>query len=457
MSEAEQQLLARHLNEGARVLAAWFDDAKFRAAWAPQVDLFVADWQRAIAAICAARGDTLTRDDLVLQLERQGKLKLFENGAEGALEALIVVGVELNPWSAVDRLRELAGARLLMERLAAIRGELARGEGMGTARESLATALRDADFTSGAKARTVRESLVVAYQHATKSERQHGARTISKRLNATTGGVQAGTVWLLAAGTSWGKSSFIVGCANRMLRDRKRPLVVSVEDPERLFGARLLLARTGVNALRLRQASLRPEEYNRVTDEVNAAEDVPWFLSAIGRSAESIAADIRSLVVANQIDVVMVDYVQRMRSAERSQDKRNEINKIGYLLTDAIKESGAGGILFSQLTEDSSTGKLRARESEDLHNSAEVVLFGKSERAPKLDSGGKKQGDLISKKIWVEKVKEGPAKFEIDLEWDGESARFVSDYEVEDQQRSLGISQPPLDTTYDDLDDRYAR
>lgn len=455
MNDSEQQLLLQHLNLGTRVLAAWFDDAKFRAAWAPQTDLFVADWQRAIAAICAARGATLSRDDLILQLDRQGNLKLFENGADGAFEALVGVGVELNPWSAVDRLREVAGARLLMDRLVAIRSELARGDGLGAAREGLATALRDADFASGAKARTVRESLTVAYEHATKRERVRGARTISKRLNATTGGVQKGSVWLLAAGTSWGKSSFIVGTANRVLRDGQRPLVVTVEDPERLFGARLLLARTGVNALRLRQASLRPDEHQLVVNELQAAEDVPWFLSAVGRSAESIAADIRSLVVTHGIDLVMVDYVQRMRLAARSQDKRNEINAIGYMLTDAIKESGAGGILFSQLTEDSSSGKLRARESEDLHNSAEVVLFGKSERSAKLDASGKKQGDVNARKLWVDKVKEGPAKFEIDLDWDSDAARFVSDYAAEDQQQALGIGHPPVDPTYDHLDEEH--
>src|SRR6185295_1370494 len=220
-----------------------------------------------------------------------------------------------------------------------------------------------------------------------------------------------------------------------------------------LFGSRLLLVRTGVNALRLRQAALHDDEHKLVFNEVQAAEDVPWFLSAIGRSAESIASDIRSLVVTHGIDLVLVDYVQRMRSQERSQDKRNEINRIGYLLTDAIKESGAGGILFSQLTEDTNTGKLRARESEDLHNSAEVVLFGKTERTPKLDGAGKKQGEVTSKKLWLDKVKEGPAKIEIDLEWDPNAARFISDYAAEDQQRDLGL--PPIDSTYDSYDNEY--
>lgn len=453
MSEASQKLMLEHLATGSRVLAAWFDDAKFRAAWAPQAELFMADWQRSIAAICAARGATLTRDDLVMQLERQGKLKLFEHGAEGVLECLMVP-TELNPWGALDRLREVAGARLLTERLTLIRSELERGDGMAAAREALANALRDADFASGAKARTVRESVTVAYKAVTEQRHERGCRTISKRLDEATGGVTRGSVWLFAAGTSWGKSSFIVGAANRTLRDAKRPLIVTVEDPEVLFGKRLLAARANVNALRLRESRLLPDEIRKVTSELTDAEETPWILPAIGRSAEAIASDIRSLVVAHGIDLVMVDYLQRMRLQARAQDRRHEINTICYLLTDAIKESGAGGILFSQLTENENNGKLRARESEDLHNSAEVVVFGKKRVEPDVDANGRKVGEKKHREIWVEKVKEGPVGFAIDMPWNEHSACFISDYDPEDRQRDLGLA-PPIDTSYDDLDDRY--
>lgn len=455
MSADTQKLLLEHANAGLRVLNAWFDDAKFRKAFAPNPDLFCYDTHKAIAAICQARGATLTRDDLVLQLERQGKLKLWEHGADGALEDLMG-RVELSPWTAVDQLREVAGKRLLRERLVALQHEIDRGDAsLSDARERLAHAQRDADFASGAKARTVRESVTVAYKHATERDRRPGARTISKRLDKATGGITPGSVWLLAAGTSWGKSSFIVATAHRALKDGLKPLIVTVEDPERMFGSRLLLARTNVNALRLRQAELLADELRRVTREVHEAEDAPWLLNAIGRTAEAIASDIRSLVVAHGIDLVMIDYVQRMRLAARSQDKRNEINTIGYLMTDAIKESGAGGILFSQLTENENNGKMKARESEDLHNSAETVLFGKKLVEQEVDSNGKKTGEKKAREIWVEKVKEGPTGFSVPLNWNDHSACFISDYATEDEQRQLGLAPPEPD--YDEYDNYQAQ
>jgi replicative DNA helicase len=449
------QLQLKHADAGWRVLSAWFDDAKFRAAWQPNEDLFCYDTQKVIARICAARGATLTRDDLILHLERQGKLKLWEHGAEEVLDDLLSAQVELQPWTAVDRLRELAGQRLLAQRLSDLRLELDRGESLAKTRQAIANALRDADFAGGTKARTVRESIEVAYRHATDPNRKRGARTISKRLDEATGGIEDGVVWLLAASTSWGKSSFQVALANRALRDGLRPLIVSCEDPERLFGSRLMLVRKQMNALRLRRGALLPDEHRGAVAALQEAEDVPWLLPAVGRSVEQIASDIRSLVASDNISFVMVDYVQAIHTAEKQQDRRNEIAYIGRLLTNAIKESGIGGILFSQLTEDASTGKLRARDCEDLHNAAEVLLFGTHEREAK----GAMRADAApdTKRLFIDKVKEGPAKFAIELAWNRHAACFVSDYDVEDQQRELGFNKDPaVDSSYDDFDNEHA-
>lgn len=452
-----QKLVLKHIKAGARVLSAWFDDAKFRAAWPPSEELFLSDSQRAIARICAARGATLSRDDLILQLERQGKLKLWEGGAEGVLDDLMGVGVELNPWAAVDRLREVAGQRLLVERLAAIQREIERGDAtIADARTGIAHALHDSDFAAGVKARTVKQSMKLALAHATDKTRKRGARTVSKRLDEATGGITDGVVWLLAAATSWGKSSFQVAVAHRALRDGLRPLIISCEDPERLFASRLMLVRKRMNALRLRRAALRPEEITAAEEATREAEDVPWILNAIGRNVESIASDIRSLVASDQISFVMVDYVQAIRTAEKQQDRRNELAYIGRLLTDAIKESGIGGILFSQLTEDASTGKMRARDCEDLHNAAEVLMFGTHKREAKGARAAAAPQTVSSKDLYVDKVKEGPAKFGIELPWDETSACFISDYDDEDRQRDLGLDrQPQVDSSYDDFDNEH--
>ena len=82
------------------------------------------------------------------------------------------------------------------------------------------------------------------------------------------------------------------------------------------------------------------------------------------------------------------------------------------------------------------------------------MVFGKRRIEQDVDVNGRKVGEVKHRELWVEKVKEGPVGFAIDMPWNEHSASFISDYDAEDRQRSLGLA-PPIDTTYDDLDNRY--
>jgi len=76
-----------------------------------------------------------------------------------------------------------------------------------------------------------------------------------------------------------------------------------------------------------------------------------------------------------------------------------------------------------------------AAEFTRRNDAAEVLLFGRVDEEAKLNDNGQKVGKTLKRWIWVDKVKEGPAKFRVDLEWDAHSACFISDY---DDPRAAG-------------------
>lgn len=429
----------RQCELGFEVLGAWFDHEGFRKAWAPDSSLFFLPVQRAVAQICASKPN-IDLDGVVLALDRNKKLTEFGGAAE--VSAQLRAPFANDPWAKLEELRELAGLRLLRERLYTALTKLDHGSGLDEIRPLVGEAYTGSNAASGSKIETVRAMIGSAVERATGPRREQGQRTISKKLDGATGGLLPGVVWVMAAGTSWGKSSFLCAVANRVLGEGKRPLIVSCEDPLELYGSRMLQIRTGASALRLRDGNLLPEEVRHVSDAYHSAEDLPVFINAIGRPAESVVADIRSAVKSEGISVVLVDYVQAMRAREKQQDRRLDVYYCGRLMTDAIKESGAGGILFSQLTEDASSGKMRARDCEDLHNAAEVLLFGKSDEETEMNAHGVKLGKRLKRWLWVEKVKQGPAKFRVDLDWSPTSACFLSDY------GAPGVLELPFETEY---------
>lgn len=424
------KLYLEHVTRASRVLAAWFDDAKFRAAWAPEVDLFVTDQQRAVAEICAAKGPDLDRDQVVYLLSRTERWKRLAGDA-AELYAVMEGPVVLDPWQELEALREIAAQRALRQRLAETLAKVDGGLPLADSRALLSDALSASAVGTGSKPRTRREVMATALRSATSRDVQPGARTISKALDRATGGMRHRKCWVIAAPSNWGKTSVLVALDAQFCADGWRTLICSGEDEEELFGQRMIAAQTKADALRIRDGRLQQWELKAAANAVASAPDHPCFLDITGQPAEKVAADIRSLVLSEQIDFVFIDYVQvfRLEKARDNMTKREELWQVARLFKDAVKGAGAGLILFSQITEDEKTGKRKTRDAEDIQHLADVVLFGKSEFEQALNSGGEKTHRIEKKAFWVQKVKNGPKNFDVPLQWDPGPAAFISDYD----------------------------
>jgi predicted ATP-dependent serine protease len=151
-------------------------------------------------------------------------------------------------------------------------------------------------------------------------------------------------------------------------------------------------------------------EHDRAVAAVNeagATGDRPVMLDGRGRPVELLARDITAHVATHDIRLVLVDYLQCIGAEWRAQDRRGEINHVARTLTDAIKTSGAAGMLASQLTGED------IRESRDVEHAAEVVLIGR-----KNDDG--------SKTLHIKKNKTGPADAVLSLDWDHVTGSFIT-------------------------------
>lgn len=426
-----EKLYLAHAQAAGKVLAAWFDDAKFRAAWAPDPELFVTEHQRAVAEVCAAKGAGLDRDAVVFLLSRSERWKRLGGDAQ-AIYAATEGPVVLEPWKALDALREVAATRALHKRLAEAKAALEAGTPLGDARGLVSTALSESALGTGAKPRTTQEVMMSGLQ-ASQGQAAGGARTISRALDLATGGLQKRKFWVMGAASNWGKTSFLVALWAAIEAQNFRVLVCSGEDEEELFGQRRIAVETRADAIRMRDRKMRKDENDRATHAVALAPQTPSFLDVTGVPAEKVAADIRSIVLGEAIDFVFIDYAQVFRLAQRSKQdsRRDELWTIGRLFKEAVKSSGAGGVLFSQITEDEKSGKIKTRDAEDLEHLADVVLFGKSTFEAVNNADGNKIGREERKALFVKKVKNGPKRFDVPLQWDSESASFLNDYSAQ--------------------------
>lgn len=296
---------------------------------------------------------------------------------------------------------------------------------------------------------TVREAMGEAWDRASTPDSALPCTTGHYLLDRYTGGLRPGHVWVVGADTSWGKSSWVIAFADDNMRAprSRRIAIVTVEDAPEMYGRRLIQRRSGVNATRLRDRRLHPDEMSRVAETVNAAEPLPFVLDARGRPAEWIVKVIPRIIAEHKLDVVVVDYLQEVRMRGPSEARREEVSRVAGDISGAIKAAGASGILLSQLTiQDPSKppSKHSIRESRDVSNAAEAVMLG---WCPTEDAGQFKKGERY---MLVDKAKDGTAKKWAKLDWHEESASFRSS-----EDPGVG-GDPRLRGDFDDVfDDKF--
>lgn len=297
-----------------------------------------------------------------------------------------------------------------------------------------------------ARVLTVRELIEQSGLRALTRERVETCTTGNYRIDDTTGGFKGGFVWLMAADTSWGKSSWLISIADENIKRGKRVLIVSAEDDEALYGDRLLVRRARVDYKRFRRGRrhLSRDDQSKITAVMAKAEDVPVFLDGRGRSIEVISRQIVKLIREEGIDLVALDYVQALDNEKQQQDRRNQLTYIGRRFTDAVKSEGKAGLVLSQVTLDPKNpkkipDKSAVRDCRDLVNAADVVIMGCEPDKP-IMSGGRQVADVGQKCMLLEKVKDGPRGGIYPMQWDPLSACFdvVVDPEAERLDKAIG-------------------
>lgn len=268
-----------------------------------------------------------------------------------------------------------------------------------------------------------------------------------------TGGLEKEFVWVIAADTSWGKSSHGILVLRENIDLGWLPLIVSWEDPEKLYADRILQSRARVNPFRFKwhrrgRLVLTSEEMGRINEVSKTERHKPMFLDARGRSVEWVAKKIRKIVKAEGVDIVMADYLQAADNEKPQNGRKNEVTYVSRTITDAIKTSGAAGIMYSQLTikEGKATpDRHDTKESKDVGNAAETVALGFI--AGK--DGVKGKNGMIAqpgeKVLFVDKVKDGPPKRLYRMEWNEQLAFF------EPVRRPIDAKQAAVDSIIDEM------
>jgi replicative DNA helicase len=198
-------------------------------------------------------------------------------------------------------------------------------------------------------------------------------------LDRMTGGFQAPLTYYFGGRPAMGKSSVLVEIAEflgiRELAAKNKVGVFSVEMTGRQLAKRILCDRASINLQRLRDGFLAKDTIPKLEAEAErvAAGNI-WIDDTGGLSIFEFRARARRGVMKHGWKIIIIDYLQRMRSTtKRAQGSRElEINEIAQGISETAKELNVPIIVLVQLNRESERREDKVPQLSDLRESGSI-------------------------------------------------------------------------------------
>ncbi|TMG66344.1 MAG: replicative DNA helicase [Chloroflexi bacterium] len=402
-------------------------DAIFKIADLLRVDdFYLARHQRVYAAAQALLERRERIDPITIQVELARREELDRAGGQAYLRSLadgVPTAVEIERHAHVVRdraiLRRLLGAATA---IAADAYDEPTDIPLALDRaEQRLFALRDE--SANAQLRHITATLQTNYEHLTeRMERPFDLSGIPsgfRELDYYTEGFTTGDLIVLAARPSVGKTSLALGMAYNMARRGHRVLLFSLEMDAKQIVSRFLALNSRMDLLALRTGNIID------TDAAAALHGLPILIDDTpGISIMELRTKARRASTHEKVDVIVVDYLQLVRTGGEDENRVQEIATITRNLKALARELDVVIIGLSQLSRAAGDAggepKLSTlREGGSLEQDSDLVVMLWRDReetpagAPRLINGS------------IAKNRNGPTGI-FQLLFESEQARFFS-------------------------------
>lgn len=167
-----------------------------------------------------------------------------------------------------------------------------------------------------------------------------------------TSGLQRSDFIVVAGRPSMGKSAFAIGIAEHAGVVEKIPVAIfSVEMSKEQLVQRMLCAHAKVDAHKVRTGYLAASDWPRLTAAAGKLSEAPIFIDdSPAISVIELRAKARRLKMHHDIQLIILDYMQLMRSDSRAENRQQEISEISRSLKALARELNVPLLAISQLS-----------------------------------------------------------------------------------------------------------
>lgn len=210
--------------------------------------------------------------------------------------------------------------------------------------------------------------------------RPPGIPTQLKDIDKLIGGYKPGKLYLVAGRPGMGKSSLVLQSAIEAARLGKQVLYFSREMPAVELVGRMVSFESGIDSNLIENGTLSKDQWAQFYNALQIVEEWPIYIDDKTRTIEGIRAKT-VLQSAKGLDLLIVDYVQRVLTDIKYQNRDSEVGAVGTELKSISIEQELPVIAVASLNRQCESRADKRpmlsdlRESGNLEYDADVVMF----------------------------------------------------------------------------------
>ncbi|MBP8644906.1 MAG: replicative DNA helicase [Syntrophobacteraceae bacterium] len=248
----------------------------------------------------------------------------------------------------------------------------------------------------------VKKNIEAIEQFQEHREMVSGVPSNFKDLDKLTAGFQPSDLIIIAGRPSMGKTALALNIARNVSLQSKIPVgFFSLEMSKEQLAMRLLCMEGMVDSHKIRTGFLSRQECAKLLTAAGAYMDVPLFIDDTPAiTSLELRAKARRMMADRGLGMIVVDYLQLMRSREGAERREQEISEISRSLKALAKELNIPVIALSQLNRkvEERTNKRPIlsdlRESGAIEQDADVIAFIYRDEVYNADSPDKNIAEI---------------------------------------------------------------
>jgi replicative DNA helicase len=250
-----------------------------------------------------------------------------------------------------------------------------------------------------------------------------------EELDKVTTGLNKSDLILIGARPAMGKTSFALNLArNVAVKSRKRVLFFSLEMSKEQLAQRVLATEARVSSQKMRNGRISPKEWDQLLEASTFLSQCQlYFDDTSNITVPEMKARIRRL---GNVECIVVDYLQLMQSAKRTENRVQEVSEITRSLKLMAKDMMIPVITCAQLARGTEQrGKSHKpqlsdlRESGSIEQDADIVIMLYREDYYADADDGEPNDYAPRAQLLVQKNRHGPTGI-VEMNWNPEFTLF---------------------------------